>query len=77
MNAIPPKQRVIVTVIKEPLTAKLLSGRSFTIPIVVFLSTMVVVFGLALVLENMRPRVRAVAGEERRAPASGPARLSA
>src|SRR5262249_39794036 len=60
VNAIPPKQRVVVTVIKQPRTAKLLSGRSFTIPIVVFLSVMVVVFGFALVLENTRPAVRAV-----------------
>lgn len=62
-NAIPPKQRVIVTVLNAPLKPKLLAGRSLTVPIVVFMSVLIVVLGVALILENVRPRVQAVPSE--------------
>ncbi len=39
----------------------LLEGRSKTVPIVVFLTVMLAVIGLAFILENLRPRVRPVA----------------
>jgi hypothetical protein len=64
-NGIPVEQRVVLTQIKEPrlATVQLLKGRSKTLPIVVFLVVLFGVIGLALVLENLRPRIRPVAAE--------------
>jgi hypothetical protein len=60
-NAIPDTDRVVVQIIERPGRATLLTGRSKTVPIMVFLAVMTVFFALVLVLENVRPRVRAVA----------------
>jgi hypothetical protein len=60
-NDIPQKYRVLVTVVNNPDKAKLLAGRSMTVPFVVFLSVMIVFSGIAFLLENMRPRIRPVA----------------
>jgi hypothetical protein len=62
-NGIPEKYRVLVTIVKNPITAKLLAGRSLTVPIVVFMSVMIVFSGIAFLLENMRPRIRPVAAD--------------
>ena len=56
-------QRVVFKVVKQPTKAILLTGRSKTLPIVVFLTLLIAVVGLAFVLENLRPRVRGVASE--------------
>jgi hypothetical protein len=56
-------QRVVFEVVKKPTKAILLTGRSKTLPIVVFLTLMIAVVGLAFVLENLRPRVRSVSSE--------------
>jgi hypothetical protein len=64
-NGIPKDARVVLSVIKEPRvsTAQLLQGRSKVLPIVVFLIVIFGVIGLEFVLENLRPRMRAVTGD--------------
>src|SRR5579884_443478 len=57
---IPPKQRVLVQVMNQPSQASLVQGRKKTIPIVVFLTVLIATLGLAFILENLRPRVRAI-----------------
>jgi hypothetical protein len=52
--------RVQLRVIQQPVLATLLKGRSKTLPIVVFLTTLLAFVGLAFVLENLRP----LAGKE-------------
>jgi hypothetical protein len=64
LNEIPASSRVIMTVIQDPRKAKLLKRRSVTLPAVVFLSVMILFSGIAFILENMRPRVRALADTE-------------
>jgi hypothetical protein len=59
----PEKNRVVLQVIQQPRTATLLKGRSKTLPVVVFLSTMLAVMALAFILENLRPRVRPEAAD--------------
>jgi hypothetical protein len=65
-NEIPPDQRVIVSEVKAPAAEKadLLKGRSKSIPMVVFVSVMIAVCGLAFMLENLRPRTRPVPADE-------------
>jgi hypothetical protein len=70
--AIPEAQRVIVEIVRQPTPAALLEPRKRTRPIVVFLAVLTAVIGLAFVLENLRPRFRAVAG----APSASPASVS-
>jgi hypothetical protein len=62
-NAIPDDDRVVVEIIEQPGRATLLAGRSKTVPIMVFLAVMTVFLAMTLVLENLRPRVRAVAAD--------------
>jgi hypothetical protein len=59
-NGIPQEQRVVLTVVNQPKLdrAELMSGRSLTMPIVVFMVVMFATFGLVFILENLRPRVR-------------------
>jgi hypothetical protein len=59
-NDIPDDDRVVVQVIEAPGRSTLLAGRSKTVPAMVFLAVLTVVLALVLVLENLRPRVRAV-----------------
>ena len=59
-NAIPEDNRVWLQQIQSPGQAKLLAGRSKTVPVMVFLAVLIAVVALVLVLENVRPRVRAV-----------------
>lgn len=58
------KDRAEVVNIKRPVTANLLSGRSLTRPIVILLATLIVVLGLAFVLENLNPKVRSSAAAD-------------
>jgi hypothetical protein len=60
VNAIPDEDRVILEVVRQPDKPRLLKKRSKTFPIVVFLTVMIAVSGLAFVLENLRPRIRQV-----------------
>jgi hypothetical protein len=77
-NKIGENQRVLVTVVRRADEPKLFAGRSMTLPIVVFMGTMILISGLAFVLENMRPRrPEAAAGEQPDAPAVSVARDAA
>lgn len=52
---IPAKHRVVVAVLSRASKAKVVAGRKKTVPVLVFMSVMVVTFGLAFVLQNVRP----------------------
>jgi hypothetical protein len=67
---IPPADRVVVEVVRAPTPGVLLEPRKKTRPIVVFLTVLVAVVGLAFILENLRPRVRTVAIDGSRASAA-------
>lgn len=69
--------RVKVEVVRQPQAPALLLPRKKTRPIIVFLTVMIATFGLAFVLENMRPRVRAISGDARPAVPAHRARRSA
>jgi hypothetical protein len=60
VNGIPQERRIILDEVKRPQDAKLVSGRSKTLPIVVFITVMMAFIGLAFMLENVRPRVHVV-----------------
>lgn len=62
-EGIPPEERVVLSVIRQPTEVELLSGRSKTLSLVVFLTAVCAAIGLAFILENLRPRVRPVAAE--------------
>ena len=51
---------MIVQDVAQPKKAKVFSPRSKTMPIVVFLAVMLATFGLAFLLENVRPRKQEV-----------------
>jgi hypothetical protein len=57
---IPTRNRVLLNVVKRADQAKLLKGRSKSLPIVIFLALAVATTGVAFALENMRPRIRSV-----------------
>lgn len=59
-NQIDPSKRVILRVLNEASPPTLVAGRSLTRPAFFFLAVMIGVLALAFVLENLRPRVRAV-----------------
>ena len=59
-NGIPLGQRVDLQVVKAASQAQLFSGRKKTLPAVVFLTCVFAIVGFVLILENLRPRVRAV-----------------
>jgi hypothetical protein len=52
----PASERVLLKVLVEPDRPQLLASRSLTRPIVIFLTVMIAVLGLAFILENLRPR---------------------
>jgi hypothetical protein len=62
-EGVPNGNRVSFSIVKKPTKAVLLNGRSLTLPIVVFLTMLIAVIGLAFVLENLRPRVYPVRRE--------------
>ncbi len=55
-QGIPTKQQIQAQTITAPNKVVVAKGRKFTIPIVIFLSTLVATLGLAFLLENLRPR---------------------
>jgi hypothetical protein len=57
-SAIPNDRRVLVTVVQRAAEPELFEGRSITLPAVVFMAVLIAVGGLALLLENLRPRTR-------------------
>jgi hypothetical protein len=63
-NAIPTDRRVAISVVRSYEPPLLIAGRSKTLPAVVFLTIMLGITGICLVLENLRPRVRAVAHDD-------------
>lgn len=60
-----PNKRVHVEVVRQPQVPTLLVPRKKTRPIIVFLTVAIATFGLAFILENLRPRVRAVPDQSR------------
>jgi hypothetical protein len=63
---IPLKQRVMLQVVSTE--AALIAGRKKTLPIVAFLAVLIATIALAFVLENLRPRIQAVAPVTEAAP---------
>jgi hypothetical protein len=61
-NAIPPPQRVIVTVVDRPVEAELARPRPLTLPLLALLGIVVVTVGVVFALENLWPRERTRAG---------------
>jgi hypothetical protein len=62
-NRIDPSDRVIVTVVNSAQKPKLFQGRSKVPPILAFVLIMAATVAAAFMLENVRPRVRAVKAE--------------
>jgi hypothetical protein len=62
---VPADQRIVLKVLNQPVGATEIARPSKTRPIVIFLAVMMAVLGLAFVLENLRPRVRAVEASAR------------
>jgi len=62
LNGIAPGERIKLAVVSKAGATKLYAGRKKTLPIVVFLTVMLAVIGLAFTLENVRPRIRAISG---------------
>jgi hypothetical protein len=58
MNDVPTKDRVVVQQLVRPKRPEIFQPRSKTMPMVVFLATMLATVGLAFLLENLTPRVR-------------------
>ena len=56
---IPPKQRVLLQVVSTKATV--IAGRKKTLAILGFLAVLIATIALAFVLENLRPRIQAVA----------------
>lgn len=54
---VPESQRVLLQVVDRPHKAELLRGRPKTLPVVVFLAVLLATAGIAMLLENLRPRV--------------------
>ncbi len=64
----PPGDRIVFKLEKGPLSARLIAGRKKTKPILIFLATLLAFCGAAFLLENLHPRIRAVAGEPEEKP---------
>jgi len=62
VNHVPPAQRVILQVTTKATSATVKSGRHYTLPIIVFLVTLIATLGLAFILENLRPAPSAAEG---------------
>jgi hypothetical protein len=62
-NAVPSADRVVVQVLSRSRGARLFQGRSTTLPIIIFLTVMISIIGLAFILENLRPRIKPVADQ--------------
>ena len=53
---VPAQQRVLLAVTTQAKSASVFKSRHFTVPIIVFLVTIIATLGLAFLLENLRPR---------------------
>jgi hypothetical protein len=62
-NAIPDSDRVSVQLIQSPGQSGVLTGRSKTVPIMVFVAVLTLMMAIVLTLDNIRPRVRPVKSE--------------
>lgn len=60
-----PSIEVLMKEITRPRTVVATGGAKKTLPVVVFLTVMMAVVGVAFVLENLRPRVRTIAPVDR------------
>jgi hypothetical protein len=60
---IAPADRVVLSTVNRPGRTKLLADRSKTLPIVVFLTVALATIAICFILENLRPRIRAVTGD--------------
>ena len=60
---VPAGDRVLAETISNASPAKVYAARSSALPIIVFLAVMVTFSALAFVLENLRPRIRAVSND--------------
>jgi hypothetical protein len=71
-NDVPAAERIQLRVLNKAGQTKLIGPRSKTIPIAVFVAVMFAIFGLVLMLENLRPRMKrafeADAGATERSP---------
>jgi hypothetical protein len=76
-NKIGENQRVLVTVVRRADKPELFAGRSLTLPIVVFMGVMILISGLAFVLENMLGRGKKDAAREQKESPVGVARDAA
>jgi hypothetical protein len=76
-RSVEPAERVKVEVVRQPQPPVLLMPRKKTRPIIVFLAVAIATFGLAFILENMRPRVRAVPDDAQRPRAAESSRRTA
>jgi hypothetical protein len=72
---IPDPQRVVVQVLNEAQPAKVVQGRKKTMSILVFLTMMIAVWGLAFMLDNLRPAGRRSEADADAPPASAPPRV--
>jgi hypothetical protein len=70
--AIPRAQRINIEVLKRSSLPVVIEPRRKTLPIIVFLAGLSAAVGLAFVLENLRPRVRAVVSAADAEPARAP-----
>ncbi len=61
---IPSEERVEVQIARAPQGATMLEGRKKTRPMVVFIAVMLAVIGLTFSLENLRPRIVGIDGEQ-------------
>jgi len=65
-SSIKPENQISMLVTSQAAHAKLFKGRSKTMPVVIFLTVLMAVVGLAFVLENLRPRIAPVRQTEAR-----------
>ena len=72
-HGIAPTERIVLNVVNKAGGTKLWAGRKKTLPIVVFLTTLLGTVALAFALENLRPRIREVAPSA--APGASPERI--
>jgi hypothetical protein len=77
---IPARQRISIQVLRGPARPVVIEPRKKTLPIMVFMCVLTAAVGLAFVLENLRPRVRAVASandvDRAHAPSAGARRTA-
>jgi len=76
-NKIAPSRRIILRVLDNPSPPVLLVARSKTRPVFVFLAVLIALAALVFILENLRPRLRAVQDDEIEAARSSESRRTA